>query len=57
MRLRHLAFSTRLTLRLAALLLACAGLIAVLGRRLAAEHEQASLQRLLHGLAQHIVGH
>ena len=51
------SFTTRLTLTLAALLLAYAGLIAVLGRSVAAEHEQESLQRLSHGLAQHIVGH
>jgi len=54
---RPLSFATRLTLMLAALLLAYAGLIAVLGRSVAAEHEQESLQRLSHGLAQHIVGH
>ena len=54
---RSLSFTARLTLTLAALLLAYAGLIAVLGRGVAAEHEQESLQRLSHGLAQHIVGH
>ena len=54
---RSLSFTTRLTLTLAALLLAYAGLIAVLGRSVAAEHEQESLQRLSHGLAQHIVSH
>lgn len=54
---RSVSFSTRLTLTLAALLLAYAGLIAVLGRSVAAGHEQESLQRLSHGLAQHIVGH
>ena len=54
---RSLSFSTRLTLTLAALLLAYAGLIAVLGRSVAAGHEQESLQRLSYGLAQHIVGH
>jgi len=52
-----LSFTTRLTLTLAALLLAYAGLIAVLGRSVAAEHEKEALQRLSHGLAQHIVGH
>ena len=54
---RRPSFTTRLTLTLAALLLAYAALIAVLGRSVAAEHEQESLQRLSHGLAQHIVGH
>ncbi len=54
---RPLSFSTRLTLTLAGLLLAYAGLIGVLGRSVANEHEQESLQRLSHGLAQHIVGH
>jgi signal transduction histidine kinase len=53
----RLSFATRLTLTLAALLLAYAGLIAVLGRSVAAEHENEALQRLSHGLAQHIVGH
>ncbi|GCL63431.1 HAMP domain-containing sensor histidine kinase [Pseudaquabacterium pictum] len=57
MRRPPLSFSTRLTLMLAALLLAYAGLVAVLGRSLATAHEQESLQRLSHGLAQHIVGH
>ncbi len=53
----RLSFTTRLILMLAVLLLAYAGLIAVLGRGVAAEHEQESLQSLSHGLAQHIVGH
>ena len=46
---RSLSFTARLTLTLAALLLAYAGLITVLGRGVAAEHEQESLQRLSHG--------
>ena len=54
---RRPSFTTGLTLTLATLLLAYAGLIVVLGRSVAAEHEQESLQRLSHGLAQHIVGH
>jgi signal transduction histidine kinase len=47
----------RLTLTLAALLLAFAALVAVLVRQVATAHEQEALQRLSHGLAAHIVGH
>ena len=50
-------FTTRLTLTLALLLLGFAAAIALLGRQLAAQHEQESLQRLSQGLARHIVGH
>ena len=51
------SFTTRLTLALALLLLAYGAFVALLGRHVAAEHEQESLQRLSHGLARHIVGH
>ena len=50
-------FTTRLSLVLALLLLAYGAFVALLGRQLAAEQEQESLQRLSHGLARHIVGH
>jgi signal transduction histidine kinase len=55
--LNRLSFTTRLTLALALLLLGFAALVAVLGRQVAHEHEQESLQRLSHGLARHIVEH
>ena len=42
---------------LALLLLVYGALVAVLGRQVAHEHEQESLQRLSHGLARHIVEH
>lgn len=51
------SFATRLSLVLAALLLAYGALVAALAARVAAEHEQEALQRLSHGLARHIVGH
>ena len=51
------SFTTRLTLALALLLLGYGGFVALLGRQVAAEHEQESLQRLSHGLAKHIVAH
>ena len=51
------SFTTRLTLALALLLLGYGGFVALLGRQVAAEHEQESLQRLSHGLAKHIVSH
>ncbi|HRE87223.1 MAG: Signal-transduction histidine kinase senX3 [Candidatus Accumulibacter phosphatis] len=51
------SFTTRLTLALALLLVAYGALVGVLGRHVAAEHEQESLQRLSHGLARHIVEH
>jgi signal transduction histidine kinase len=54
---RRLSFSARLTFTLALLLLAYGALVAVLGQRLAVAQERESLQRLSHGLAQHIVGH
>ena len=51
------SFATRLTVALALLLVLFGALVALLGRHLAAEHEQESLQRLSHGLARHIVEH
>lgn len=51
------SFATRLSLVLAALLLAYGALVAVLAGRVAAEQEQEALQRLSHGLARHIVSH
>jgi signal transduction histidine kinase len=51
------SFTTRLTLALALLLLTYGALVALLGRHVASEHEQESLQRLSHGLARHIVEH
>jgi signal transduction histidine kinase len=56
-RRQRASFTTRLTSMLAVLLLAYAALIALLGRQVAAGHEQEALQRLSHGLAQHIVAH
>ena len=53
----QMSFATRLTLTLAALLLGYAGLVALLSRQVAQEHEQEALQRLSHGLAAHIIGH
>ena len=51
------SFSTRLSLALALLLLAYGVFVALIGRQVAAEQEQESLQRLSHGLARHIVEH
>jgi signal transduction histidine kinase len=51
------SFTARLTLALALLLLGYGSFVALLGRQVAAEHEQESLQRLSHGLAKHIVDH
>jgi signal transduction histidine kinase len=51
------SFTTRLILALALLLLAYGAIVALLGRHVASEHEQESLQRLSHGLARHIVEH
>ncbi|HLL18305.1 MAG TPA: sensor histidine kinase, partial [Rubrivivax sp.] len=51
------SFTTRLSLALALLLLAYGAFVALLGREVAIEQEQESLQRLSHGLAGHIVGH
>ncbi len=53
----RMSFASRLTLTLAALLLAYAGLVALLSRQVAQEHAQEALQRLSHGLAAHIIGH
>lgn len=55
--MRSLSFASRLSLVLAGLLLAYGAMVAALSGRVAAEHEQEALQRLSHGLAQHIVGH
>jgi len=55
--LGHRSFTTRLTLALALLLIAYGALVGLLGRHVAAEHEQEALQRLSHGLARHIVEH
>ncbi len=55
--LRRRSFTTRLILALALLLLGFGAGVALLGRQVAAEHEQESLQRLSHGLARHIVEH
>ncbi|MBC7941503.1 MAG: sensor histidine kinase, partial [Chitinophagaceae bacterium] len=51
------SFTARLSLALALLLLAYGVFVALLGRQVAAEQAQESLQRLSHGLARHIVGH
>ncbi|EHR72036.1 signal transduction histidine kinase [Burkholderiales bacterium JOSHI_001] len=51
------SFTTRLSWALAVLLLAYGAFVALLGRQVAAEQEQESLQRLSHGLALHIVEH
>lgn len=51
------SFTTRLSLALVVLLLAYGAFVASLGRQVAAEQEQESLQRLSHGLARHIVDH
>jgi His Kinase A (phospho-acceptor) domain len=51
------SFAVRLSAALALLLLAYGAFVALLGRQVATEHERESLQRLSHGLAQHIVGH
>ena len=51
------SFTTRLTLALALLLLGYGALVGLLGRHVAVEHEQESLQRLSYGLARHIVDH
>ena len=51
------SFTTRLTIALALLLLGFGALVGLLGRHVAAEHEQEALQRLSHGLARHIVEH
>ena len=51
------SFTTRLSVALAVLLLAYGAFVALLGRQVAAEQGQESLQRLSHGLARHIVEH
>ena len=53
----HQSFTTRLSLVLALLLLAYGVFVALLGRQVATEQEQESLQRLSRGLAGHIVDH
>jgi signal transduction histidine kinase len=53
----QLSFASRLSLVLAALLLAYGAMVAVFGQRLAHEQEEETLQRLSYGLAAHIVGH
>lgn len=49
------SFTARLSCALALLLLGYGAIVAVLGRQVAAEQGQESLQRLSHGLARHIV--
>jgi signal transduction histidine kinase len=49
------SFTTRLSLVLALLLLGYGAFVALVGRQFAHEQAQESLQRLSHGLAQHIV--
>lgn len=56
-RLLKASFAHRLSAALLLLLLAYGGLVVVLGRFIAAEHEAESLQRLSYGLARHIVEH
>ncbi len=51
------SFTTRLTVALALLLLAYGAFVALLGRHVATEHAQESMQRLSYGLARHIVEH
>ena len=51
------SFTTRLSLALALLLLAYGCFVALLGRQVAAEREQETLQRLSHGQARHTVEH
>ena len=51
------SFATRLTIALAMLLIGFGALVGLLGRHVATEHEQETLQRLSHGLARHIVEH
>ena len=53
----RLSFTSRLTLVLALLLLGFGATVALIGRNVAVQHEQESLQRLSHGLARHIVEH
>ncbi|MEO7851968.1 MAG: HAMP domain-containing sensor histidine kinase [Rubrivivax sp.] len=51
------SFTTRLTVALALLLLAYGAFVALLGRQVAGERAQESMQRLSYGLARHIVEH
>lgn len=51
------SFTTRLSLALALLLLAYGAFVALLGRQVASQQEQETLQRLSHGLARHVVAH
>ncbi|MDH3460079.1 MAG: HAMP domain-containing histidine kinase [Burkholderiaceae bacterium] len=51
------SFSRRISVAFALLLTGFGALVALLGWRLAAEHEQEALQRLSYGLARHIVEH
>ena len=53
----RLGFARRLTLTLALLLLGFGSLVALLGRHVAAQQDQETLQRLSSGLAGHIVAH
>ena len=55
MKSRSTSFTTRLSLALALLLLGYGAFVALIGRQFAHEQAQESLQRLSHGLAQHIV--
>jgi signal transduction histidine kinase len=52
---RGASIATRLSLVLALLLLGYGAFVALIGRQFAQEQSQESLQRLSHGLAQHIV--
>lgn len=51
------SFSTRLAVALGVLLLVYAGLVSLIQRQVQRENELESLQRVSHGLAQHIVEH
>lgn len=51
------SLTRRLTLLLALLLLGYGALVALVGRGVAQQQEQESLQRLSHGLARHIIEH
>jgi signal transduction histidine kinase len=55
--MRERSFATKLTLALALLLLGYGAFVGLLGRHVATEQEQESLQRLSRGLAQNIVAH
>lgn len=54
---RWRCFAARLSITLALLLLGYGAFVALIGRHLAHEQADESLQRLSHGLAQHIVSH